>query len=52
MASLAYVPVNLAKGIAAGAKDFREMGLDQAYCGSPAEATAAEGEESTRRSPS
>jgi creatinine amidohydrolase len=31
--------------IAAGLKDFREMGLADAYCGAPAEATAAEGEE-------
>ena len=33
------------KVIAAGLKDFRDMGLAQAYCGAPAEATAAEGEE-------
>jgi creatinine amidohydrolase len=46
MASLEYVPVSLPKVIAAGLKDFRDMGLDRAYCGSPAEATAAEGEES------
>jgi creatinine amidohydrolase len=45
-AALPYVAVNLAEVIAAGTKDFREMGLDQAYCGSPAEATAEEGEES------
>ena len=43
-AALPYVPVNLAGVIAAGMKDFRDMGLDQAYCGSPAEATAEEGE--------
>jgi len=46
MSSLPYVPVDMAKGIAAGAKDFIELGMDQAYCGSPAEATAAEGEDS------
>jgi creatinine amidohydrolase len=44
MAQLEYVPVSLPKVIAAGLKDFREMGLSQAYCGAPAEATAAEGE--------
>ena len=46
MRSLPYVPVDMARGIAGGAKDFLELGMDQAYCGSPAEATAAEGEES------
>jgi creatinine amidohydrolase len=45
MAELSYLPVSLPKAIAAGMKDFREMGLTQAYCGSPAEATAEEGEE-------
>ena len=30
--------------IAAGLKDFREMGLVDAYCGAPAEATVEEGE--------
>jgi creatinine amidohydrolase len=45
MAALEYVPVSLPKVIAEGMKDFRDMGLDQAYCGAPAEATAAEGEE-------
>jgi creatinine amidohydrolase len=45
MAKLEYVPVSLPKVIAAGTKDFRDMGLEQAYCGSPAEATAEEGEE-------
>lgn len=44
MARLEYVPVSLPRVIAAGMKDFREMGLSQAYCGAPAEATAAEGE--------
>jgi creatinine amidohydrolase len=46
MRSLPYVPVDMAKGIAAGAKDFIELGMEQAYCGSPAEATDAEGEAS------
>jgi creatinine amidohydrolase len=45
MVKLEYVPVSLPKVIAAGMKDFRDMGLEQAYCGSPAEATAEEGEE-------
>ncbi len=45
MAELEYVPVSLPNVIAAGAKDFRDMGLVQAYCGAPAEATAEEGEE-------
>jgi creatinine amidohydrolase len=46
MSSLPYVPVDMASRIAEGAKDFLELGMDQAYCGSPAEATAAEGEDS------
>ena len=45
MARLEYVPVSLPRAIAAGLKDFREMGLPQAYCGAPAEASADEGEE-------
>lgn len=45
MRSLPYVPVNMAQAIANGAKDFGQMGMDQAYCGSPAAATAEEGEE-------
>ena len=35
--------VPLHEKIAAGAKNFLECGLDHAYCGSPAEATAEEG---------
>jgi creatinine amidohydrolase len=31
--------------IRAGQTDFLAMGMDQAYCGSPAEATADEGRE-------
>jgi creatinine amidohydrolase len=46
MRSLPYVPVDMASGIAAGAKDFGALGMDRAYCGSPAESTAGEGEES------
>jgi creatinine amidohydrolase len=45
MRALAEVPVSLPKVIAAGLKDFREMGLAEAYCGAPAEATAEEGEQ-------
>jgi creatinine amidohydrolase len=36
--------VALHEKIAAGAKDFADCGLDQAYCGNPAAATAEEGE--------
>jgi creatinine amidohydrolase len=45
MAELPYVPVNLAAVIAAGQKDFVEMGLERAYCGAPADASPEEGEE-------
>jgi creatinine amidohydrolase len=45
MATLPAVPINLAAVIADGQKDFRSMGLVQAYNGAPAEATAEEGEE-------
>jgi creatinine amidohydrolase len=31
--------------MAAGQTDFLAMGMDRAYCGAPAEATAAEGGE-------
>jgi creatinine amidohydrolase len=44
MAKLPYVGVSLPDVIAAGMKDFREMGLVEAYCGAPAEATVEEGE--------
>lgn len=44
--ALPYVPVNLARVIGDGLKDFRAMGLAQAYNGAPAEATAAEGQDS------
>jgi creatinine amidohydrolase len=46
MRKLPYVPVNLAAVIAAGQKEFVEMGLPQAYCGAPAEATPEEGQDS------
>ena len=45
MAKLEYVPVSLPKVIAAGETDFLSMGMDEAYCGSPAKATAEEGEQ-------
>jgi creatinine amidohydrolase len=48
MRSLPELPINLAKVIAAGHKDFVDMGLTQAYCGSPANATPEEGEETYR----
>lgn len=45
MRELPYVPVNLAAVIAEGKKEFIEMGLVQAYCGDPAQATPEEGEQ-------
>ena len=42
--TLPTVPVNMARAIAAGQTRFRAIGLERAYAGSPAEATAAEGE--------
>jgi creatinine amidohydrolase len=44
MRNLPEVPISLVKVMAAGLKDFVEMGLTQAYNGAPALATAAEGE--------
>jgi creatinine amidohydrolase len=38
------VPVNLAKEIGGGSKDFVEMGLTEAYNGTPADASVEEGE--------
>lgn len=37
--------VDMPAAIAEGRTDFRAMGMDQAYCGSPAEATPEEGEQ-------
>jgi creatinine amidohydrolase len=37
--------VDMPAAIRAGQTDFRSMGMDQAYCGSPAEASAEEGRE-------
>lgn len=38
------VPVNMPAAIAEGRRDFVAMGMTDAYCGAPAEATADEGE--------
>ncbi|HTE63260.1 MAG TPA: creatininase family protein [Solirubrobacteraceae bacterium] len=43
MARLPPVEVDMPAAIAAGRTDFRAMGMDDAYCGAPAEATADEG---------
>jgi creatinine amidohydrolase len=42
---LGAVPISLSDGIRAGKSTFREMGMNDAYAGAPAEATAAEGDE-------
>jgi creatinine amidohydrolase len=44
MATLPAVEVDMPAAIAAGRTDFVAMGMDRAYCGAPAEASAAEGE--------
>jgi creatinine amidohydrolase len=36
--------IDMPAAISAGQTDFIAMGMDHAYCGSPAEATAEEGE--------
>lgn len=46
--SLPPVFVDLPRALAEGQRDFRAMGLSQAYCGAPAEATAEEGEQTFR----
>lgn len=43
--ALPEVPVSLSDGIRSGRTTFRAMGLDSAYAGAPAAATAAEGDE-------
>jgi creatinine amidohydrolase len=43
-ATLPRVPVSLSDGIKTGKRTFAEMGMERAYAGAPAEATAAEGE--------
>jgi len=42
---LAEVPVSLSDGIRAGQHTFREMGMNDAYAGAPAAASAAHGDE-------
>ncbi|NUO47462.1 MAG: creatininase family protein [Polyangiaceae bacterium] len=44
-ASLAEVPISLSDGIRDGKSTFQEMGMNDAYAGAPAAATADEGEE-------
>lgn len=44
-AGLPALEVDMPGAIAAGRTDFVAMGMDRAYCGAPAEATRAEGEE-------
>lgn len=48
-AGLPEVPVSLSDKLKAGVMTFAEMGLDRAYAGAPAAATAAEGEELFRK---
>ncbi len=43
-ATLPSVPVNLPAAMAEGKADFVAMGMDRAYCGDPAGASAAEGQ--------
>ncbi|KAA2254495.1 creatininase family protein [Solihabitans fulvus] len=44
MRELPAVSVNLPAAISGGQHSFAAMGMDKAYCGAPAEATAAEGQ--------
>jgi creatinine amidohydrolase len=44
MQSLESKMIDMPAAIAAGQTDFMTMGMDRAYCGAPAEATAEEGE--------
>jgi creatinine amidohydrolase len=44
-AALPALEVDMPAAIAAGQTDFLAMGMDQAYCGAPADATAAEGDQ-------
>jgi creatinine amidohydrolase len=45
MEALAAKMVDMPAAIAQGRTDFIAMGMDRAYCGAPAEATAEEGEQ-------
>ncbi len=44
-AELPALEVNMPAAIAAGQADFVAMGMDQAYCGDPAQATVTEGDD-------
>ena len=44
MATLPAVPVNMPAAMADGRTDFVAMGMDRAYCGTPAGATVVEGQ--------
>ncbi len=44
MAALESTMIDMPAAIADGQTDFIAMGMDRAYCGAPAEATAEEGE--------
>src|SRR5439155_24540756 len=44
MRTLPALPVDMPAAIAGGKTDFIAMGMDEAYCGAPAESSAAEGE--------
>ena len=48
MAGLADNPSSLSDAIRKGAATFEDAGVDRAYCGSPAQATADEGENTIR----
>jgi creatinine amidohydrolase len=45
VASLPANEVDMPAAMAAGRTDFVAMGMDRAYCGAPAQATAEEGRE-------
>ena len=44
MRRLPAYELNMPAAMAAGQTDFLAMGMDRAYCGAPAEATAVEGD--------
>jgi creatinine amidohydrolase len=44
LSKLPHVAVNMPAAIAEGRTDFVAMGMHDAYCGAPADATAEEGE--------
>ncbi|SHG61583.1 creatininase family protein [Streptoalloteichus hindustanus] len=45
MRALPEVPVDMPRAMADGRRDFLAMGMSEAYCGAPAEASAEEGED-------